>query len=93
MTGRVRALTRQLREVLKPRVVGRKVTAYYQPDSGEWWVLWPDGTVEVAVEPEDVIKRVRKADADLAKKHKKDAIIFVTSLDWEDVPPGFKPPK
>lgn len=55
-------------------------------DFYEWWVMFDSGAVEVFNTAEQAIKAVKK----IAAKGNKS--ITITSIEWRDVPEGWKPP-
>ena len=58
----------------------------YHADVSEWWVMLPDGSIEVRGTPEAVMKRIR---AEAARGNRG---ITITRIEWRDTPAGFIPP-
>lgn len=64
-------------------------------DRIQWTLLWPDGEISRHVTALDVLREVRRQDERAAKTadRYRAAVIFITRIEWENVPIGFVPPK
>ena len=73
----------------KPQVVARTVTATFV-NGDEIHVDDGTGQVSVYLDPVMVVRDIRAFDR---KASKKTNAIFATSIQWSNLPPGFKAPK
>lgn len=60
-----------------------------------WLSLWPDRTVSYHVNAETLARAARRRDQrDAARAERSGrAALLVTLITWNDIPPGFVPPK
>lgn len=65
----------------------KAVVEYRDVGGPEWWVMLPNGSVQVCDTASAALKEVQKA----AKRGNRG--ITITTIEWRDTPEGFAPPK
>lgn len=70
---------------MKPEVAKNKVIIEY--DKGDFYILYPNGDIEVACSRADALKYVKSRMAKLGKKLK---AMVVTKVEWRNIPDSIK---
>lgn len=66
----------------------QKAVVEYKDHGGpEWWVMLPNGSIEVLDTASAALKTIQKA----AKRGNRG--VTITIIEWRDTPPNFIPPK
>ena len=67
----------------------KAVVEYHDVDRGgpEWWVMLPDGSVEVVDHASAALAAIQRA----ARRGNRG--VTVTTIEWRDAPDGFVPPR
>lgn len=73
-------------------VRNKAVIEYHETPGPEWWVMLPDGSIEVLSTPGAALKAIRRQVAKVLNMTRTSQAI-VTVIEWRDTPAGFVPPK
>lgn len=66
----------------------QKVVVEYRDETGpEWWVMFDDGQVESFDTASAALRAIRKAAS------RRNTTVTVTTVEWRNVPNGWKPPE